>query len=497
MASQPLRVILDDNAGNVTYSGGQWTVSQLVQWYQGTSNFPAFVQPATGIFGTLSLAFQGTSVAFIGNTPTSGLSQSATIAIDGGTPYNITYGAANPPAYIQWYQSPSLTDGHHTITASNLAGTALDMAIITVGPNTPLAGTKIFVDNNDPSLQYSGSWAESQDGFDAGTLPDGLPVGNTTQRTTSIGDTMTFRFSGTSISIYGIFSWTNIGSISATYTIDGVPSSLSYPVTSSSPEHVSADKEASNFVFFDQEGLSAGPHMLVLNVTDIRNQIFILDYIVYTPSFSSQATMPDLTATSTTTGSTTPTNLSTNSNSATQTAIGANQGNAQSKSTPIGAIVGGVLGGLAVLVLAVILFLYLRRQRSKGAQSPAVEQKLVANTDNVLPAAQPSFGNSASATNAAPFPMTTTTTGFASISDLKRDRHEQEQPRRAASPYSSDARSHTTSLDISQRNTSHAAGSSTGPVMEVDSEYVPSESVPPAYDTVPTRPGGPLSPVRR
>jgi hypothetical protein len=70
------------------------------------------------------------------------------------------------------------------------------MAIITVGPNTPLAGTKIFVDNNDPSLQYSGSWAESQDGFDAGTLPDGLPVGNTTQRTTSIGDTMTFRFSG-------------------------------------------------------------------------------------------------------------------------------------------------------------------------------------------------------------------------------------------------------------------------------------------------------------
>jgi hypothetical protein len=331
---------------------------------------------------------------------------------------------------------------------------------------------------------------------------------------------------GTSISIYGIFSWTNIGSISATYTIDGVPSSLSYPVTSSSPELVSADKEASNFMFFDQEGLSAGPHTLVLNVTDIRNQIFILDYIVYTPSFSSQATMPDLTTTSTTTGSIGTTgSASSSTNLSTQTAIGANQGSAQSKSTPVGAIVGGVVGGVGILVLAVILFLYLRRQRSKGAQSSAVEQKLVANTDNgefpfpafpakaclrsfrsitytppqilVLPAAQPSFGNSASATNAAPFPMITTTTGFASISDLKRDRHEQEHPRRAASPYSSDARSHTTSFDISQRNTSHAAGSSTGPVMEVDSEYVPSESVPPAYDTVPTRPGGPLSPVRR
>jgi hypothetical protein len=59
MDSQELRVILDDNYGGIQYGGGKWTVSSLVQWYQGTSAYPAFA--GSGAFGTLNLIFEGDS----------------------------------------------------------------------------------------------------------------------------------------------------------------------------------------------------------------------------------------------------------------------------------------------------------------------------------------------------------------------------------------------------------------------------------------------------
>lgn len=141
----------------------------------------------------------GTSIAFIGNTPGPSSSQFATISIDGGAVYNSSYGSRNvPQSYIQWYQSPLLPDGKHEITVGNLDETAVDIVIITVGPTTSLANRMVFVDNNDHAIEYTGDWMENDSQFQAGHLPDGFAVGNTTQRSTTIGDMMTFRFSGAS-----------------------------------------------------------------------------------------------------------------------------------------------------------------------------------------------------------------------------------------------------------------------------------------------------------
>ena len=124
-----------------------------------------------------------------------GLSQSATVSIDGGAPYNIVYGGA-PPSYMQWYQSPSLPDGKHTITVGHLAGTSVDYAIIKVGSNTSLSGTTVIVDDESPAITYSGGWSRSTAQFNAGTLPDGFPYGNSTHRSSNVGDSITFRFTG-------------------------------------------------------------------------------------------------------------------------------------------------------------------------------------------------------------------------------------------------------------------------------------------------------------
>lgn len=114
------------------------------------------------------------------------------------TPYNSSYDS--PPGqqtYTQWYQSPLLSDGVHTILLDHIDGTALDIILITVGPDTLLTDRNIFVDNNDPAIEYAGLWIEDDNIFRSAFLPDGPPVGNSTQTSTTPGDTMTFRFSGT------------------------------------------------------------------------------------------------------------------------------------------------------------------------------------------------------------------------------------------------------------------------------------------------------------
>jgi hypothetical protein len=139
----------------------------------------------------------GTSIAFSGNTPISTLSQSIIVSIDGGTPYTTSYMDPTPQSYVQWYQSPSLSEGQHTIRVDGVDGTAIDYAIITAGQHTPLLGKKIIVDNEDPSIHYSGSWTRNTDQFVPKDF-SGFPFGNSTHRSDTPGDTISFRFTGNS-----------------------------------------------------------------------------------------------------------------------------------------------------------------------------------------------------------------------------------------------------------------------------------------------------------
>ena len=130
-------------------------------------------------------------------------SQFATVSIDRRSAYNTTYGtkALSLPSsqvYIQWYQSPTLSDGNHTITVSHLTG-SIDMALITVGPNTLLQGKTLIVDNDNPAIEYFGTWTRNTSPFVPGVLQDGFPIGNTTHHSTTPGDTITFRFTGESV----------------------------------------------------------------------------------------------------------------------------------------------------------------------------------------------------------------------------------------------------------------------------------------------------------
>jgi hypothetical protein len=145
--------------------------------------------------------------------------------------------------------------------------------------------------------------------------------------------------------------WNRTGTLSAAYTLDNATTPQIYTISKSSPEYLNDDGQQSNFLFYSFDSIPAGNHTLVVNITACVNQTFIFDYLTYTPSFSSLATMPNLT---------------------TQTSSSSSTTSSPSTHLPIGGIVGGVLGGLALLFSVVATILVLRRNRSKKRKVDAL-----------------------------------------------------------------------------------------------------------------------------
>ena len=303
---------------------------------------------------------------------------------------------------------------------------------------------------------------------------------------------------GTSVSVYGIFSWAQVGSITATYTLDGTSTPQTYSVTTRSPQFVANDGEAANFIFFSSDTLAAGDHILVINITQCVNQTFILDYITYTPSFSTLASMPDLTLLPTTTGSSS-TILSGSPSSLT------NGSQVETKKVPVGAIVGGVLGGILFFVLIGFLLRYLRRRRSSDIVPPELSGTqnrghdtncecsrvsviarlpivicLDANSGSRAMVQVPLIGQDLgrSSDMVSPFPNVRPT-GHPSMADVKRKRLDYSNTRTAAPPFSGTGNS--VSL-----NTSAPSSSLESPITSTENTdliYSP-DGIPPAYDNL-------------
>ena len=125
----------------------------------------------------MSVTFSGTSLALVGNTPSNdptNTSQIFTVTIDGGRPYNTSTSDPHPQTYRQWYQSPLLPSGTHTIAFGHLFGVALDYMLITPASDTPLTDqTTLMVDDYYSGIKYTGSWQGSTNQ----TLITGTPIG--------------------------------------------------------------------------------------------------------------------------------------------------------------------------------------------------------------------------------------------------------------------------------------------------------------------------------
>jgi hypothetical protein len=168
------------------------------------------------------------------------------------------------------------------------------------------------------------------------------------------------------MTLYGVFLWDKLGSFELVTEIDNQePTTTSF---STFPNGSSGDgfTQQPNFILYASPELPAGNHNVTFTLAKCKNQTLIIDYILYTPSFDSLATMPDLTGPRPQTSSPPiplPTATSTTHNS---------QGKPNSH---IAALAAGIVAGLMCMALVVALLMWRRRRHTQNlAQSTLSEQ---------------------------------------------------------------------------------------------------------------------------
>jgi hypothetical protein len=243
-----------DTDPNVAFSAGWTKASTAFPWSgNGDHNEPELAVTAQETYAggeTVTLPFRGTAISWIGyRGPDGGI---ARVQVDGGTPVEVdTY---SPTVKFQQvvFTAAGLADANHTLT------------ITTTGGRNPAASApRIVVDafdvmtlgrryeNNDPAITYTDGWITNH--------VSRIWSGGAAAVSNTLGDTVTFRFTGTSVSWIGARKNSIAGR--AKVSIDGVLvnevrlSGVRYP------------QEGYQMTVFRADGLANGPHTLTLEVT--------------------------------------------------------------------------------------------------------------------------------------------------------------------------------------------------------------------------------------
>ncbi|KAK0443902.1 uncharacterized protein EV420DRAFT_1649014 [Desarmillaria tabescens] len=336
-------ILLDDSAFSPGFSPSSlWTQDPgqlwLQQWYQHYSSWAYNSNAGNSTYGSFSVTFEGISIAFTGNTPPGTNKQNFSVFIDGADAYVASY--PSQWEYMQWYMSPTLEEGTHTITLTEMDNIDVDYAIVGVGNQTTVLGKDILVDDTSDSIIWTGDWQTN-----TSTLTH---ITETYIINHPLGDSFSFEFTGTSVSVFGIRRNSIVGVISADFSVDGGKT------TTFSTTSTRSGSDLANTVLFSSPILSSGIHTLIMNITVVAgDQSLKLDYITYSDQVSDSN------------GSPSPSSSSTSS-SRSNLPSGSSASYSPPKTTAFKGIVGGSVGGgiILLLVIAGTLFWWRRKKQA-------------------------------------------------------------------------------------------------------------------------------------
>ncbi|TFK23214.1 hypothetical protein FA15DRAFT_705673 [Coprinopsis marcescibilis] len=339
--------------------------------------------------------FQGTSVAFFGHSRHIEGREREVRSGEGVAAWNIdsvlpnTYvtvpaggsfaAASEDPLYYtrasgQWFTSPTLADDFHHIyfEFNDFAPVELllDFAVVEGGTLDKYDETTNIVVDDDTvqEIYYYGNWERNTlgpgDGQTSENALTNYPYRNGTRRTRNVGSGFRFRFLGTSIRIYSARNNGRVGSYEATFTIDSEPPRVATHTVSAGSQSPSIESEDTHALLIQYTWLDPVEHILTANLTKlVGDQVFIFDYLVYTPAFPNLHSKPVWQVSeldpalgllpNRTLGSETP-------------------GKGTSHPVNVGALAGGLAGGLCgLLVCALAIFIIIRKRRQKSTHYPA------------------------------------------------------------------------------------------------------------------------------
>ncbi|KAJ7791442.1 hypothetical protein B0H14DRAFT_3500397 [Mycena olivaceomarginata] len=170
------------------------------------------------------------------------------------------------------WTSPTLNNGSHTLVITQTTAQAVGVIFLdylmynstsqwVVGP--------YFLDDRDARIQYTPAWRK---------FPSDLDFDNTSQASTSAGDSFSLQFEGQGISFYGDLNNNGSVSFNASIVIDGRP-----PLYFTPP--IQSEAVTTNNLIYDSGGLSDGNHTLV--VTAQNDQAVWVDYFLITTTSAS------------------------------------------------------------------------------------------------------------------------------------------------------------------------------------------------------------------
>ncbi|PFH54080.1 hypothetical protein AMATHDRAFT_53889 [Amanita thiersii Skay4041] len=263
-----LQVLVDDQDPDIEYLCKVTQETVLGTYYNDT--WTTIASQECGSSGWFRYSFIGTGFQI---TAPASTSSDFSIQID------------NAPLVTQKgdgrYQSPELKNGQHTITyftAPTNSSPAFDYLTYTASGSTKLKGRTIIHDDNDGTVAYGGNWTKQPPlplAFDNST---GL-YQNTAHWSTTVGDTVSYRFTGTSVLVMGITTRSDVPA-SITFILDGVM--MVNTITNSSLDGFPMTK------LFHALDLDAKSHFLFINMTDVSPTRPIgIDFIAYNASFDS------------------------------------------------------------------------------------------------------------------------------------------------------------------------------------------------------------------
>ncbi|KAG6909664.1 hypothetical protein DXG01_016244 [Tephrocybe rancida] len=317
-------ILLDDSLSNhlTSIQRGNWNnTGEIDSIYIGGSAIVVAVSHVT-----FDLNFTGTSIAFYGHRLSDeDVSNDTENWIIVGNVSSVNLFIPQGNVVDLWYETPSMPDNNttHTILFRDFPSMLIDYAVVTAGQETLLTGQTLLVDDTDAAIEYTGSWTRSSNVIQGTDITSRAPVGGSTYGTGDQHASATFRFTGTAVSVYGISP--SEDGVVVSFTLDGNVSRMN---------QYNASLPDPNFLWYSQHDLFPGNHTLVMEfASDTSTRNFTLDYITYTPSFDTLASL----------GLTTPGSASTNKLHRT--------------------IIGSVVGPTTFL-LVVLALLYWRRRRA-------------------------------------------------------------------------------------------------------------------------------------
>ncbi|KAF5365430.1 hypothetical protein D9758_010852 [Tetrapyrgos nigripes] len=229
--------------------------------------------------------------------------------------------------------------------------TNIDYILVEVRNTTSLGGRTILVDDSNSEITWDGDgWVENRFSSPIRLFPDDnlapetfyLPHYNGTHSSNSEGDSFTFRFQGSFISVQGISPLCRDCQLQMNFTVDS-----NTTLTTFSSDSIT-EIGIPHFLYFENQSLQPGNHTMVATITLVQgNTSASIDYLTYKPAFGTVLEKPVFS----------PPTLQSPPNTPPQTT--APDGPNHRSRTPI--IAGSVSASVVVVTLGLLLFWWTRR----------------------------------------------------------------------------------------------------------------------------------------